>query len=130
RYKRAGGRSPRLLKKLASLEEELGRTKDAAETLERLNYIYPVGDEEMHRHLGDLWLAEENLDAAIREYRAVVALKPVDPATAHYNLAKAYRAADKTDEALKHVVMSLSVAHGFRPAQKMLLELSEKGKEE
>ena len=80
RYRNAGGRSPRLLKKLARLEEQEGRKRDAALTLERLNYIYPVNDEELHRWLGDLWYELGNIDAAVREYSAVVAMKPLDRA--------------------------------------------------
>ena len=53
-YEKTGGENPAILKKLASLEEELGQPKDAAATLERINYIYPVHDEDLHRHLGDL----------------------------------------------------------------------------
>lgn len=124
RYARAGGRNPVLLKKLAKLQQEQGRTGDAAETLERLIHIYPVNDEELHRRLGELWLGEGNIEAAIREYRAVVAMKPLDQAASQFNLAKAYRAAEKNEQALEHVVQSLEAAPGYRPAQKMLLELS------
>ncbi|HET6220443.1 MAG TPA: tetratricopeptide repeat protein, partial [Acidobacteriaceae bacterium] len=73
-YEKMGGEDPSILKKLASLEEELGQPKDAAATLDRINYIYPVHDEDLHRHLGDLWFAQANYPGAIREYTAVVAL--------------------------------------------------------
>ena len=33
--------------------------KEAAATLDRINYIYPE-DEELHRKLGELWLAQAN----------------------------------------------------------------------
>ena len=69
RLRNSGGRNPEALKQLASLEEELGDPKAAAATLERINYIYPVNDEELHRHLGDLWFAQKNYPGAIREYR-------------------------------------------------------------
>jgi tetratricopeptide (TPR) repeat protein len=126
RFAKAGGRSPALLKKLATLQEEQGRLKEAAATLERLLYIYPVGDEELHRRLGDLWFNQGNLAGAIREYQAVVAMNPLDQAASQFNLAKAYHAAGRHDEALQHVVLSLEAAPGYRPAQKMLLELSER----
>ena len=58
-YEKAGGLSPQTLKELASLEEELGEPKEAAATLDRINYIDPV-DEDLHRRLGKLWLAQEN----------------------------------------------------------------------
>ena len=62
--------------------------KKAAAALDRLNYIYPE-DQELHKRLGDLWLAQNNLPGAIREYQALLALKPLDQATSHYQLAEA-----------------------------------------
>jgi tetratricopeptide (TPR) repeat protein len=125
RYARIGGRSPLLLKKLATLQEEQGNKKAAAETLARLNYIYPVNDEDLHRRLGDLHLAGNDLNGAIREYQAVVASKPIDQAASHFNLAKAYRMANRLNEAKEHVVLALEAAPGYRPAQKLLLELNQ-----
>ncbi len=37
-----------------SSKPRLANDADAAATLERINYIYPVNDEELHRQLGDL----------------------------------------------------------------------------
>jgi tetratricopeptide (TPR) repeat protein len=123
-YAKVGGRSPDTLKKLASLLVEARRPADAAAALDRLNYINPV-DEDLHRRLGDLWFDQNNLSGAIREYQAVVAATPVDPAAAHFNLAKAYRRANRTDDAREELLLALEAAPGFRPAQKMLLELSQ-----
>jgi tetratricopeptide (TPR) repeat protein len=123
-YEKMGGRNPQALKELASLEEELGKPADAAATLDRLNYIYPV-DEELHRHLGDLWFAQNNYKGAIREYSAVIALQPLDKATAQFNLARAYFAAGQKDMAEEHLLASLEAAPGFRPAQKLLLQLKD-----
>jgi len=123
RYAKVGGRSPDTLKQLATLLEEAGNRKEAAEVLDRLNYIQPI-DEDLHRRLGDLWLSLGNTAGAIREYRAVLAKSPTDPAASHFNLAKAYRSANRTDAAKDELLLSLEAAPGFRPAQKMLLELS------
>jgi tetratricopeptide (TPR) repeat protein len=123
-YEKMGGRNPQALKELASLEEELGKPADAAATLDRLNYIYPV-DEELHRHLGDLWFAQKNYKGAIREYSAVIALQPLDKATAQFNVARAYLAAGQKDMAEEHLLASLEAAPSFRPAQKMLLQLKD-----
>jgi tetratricopeptide (TPR) repeat protein len=123
-YEKMGGRNPQALKELASLEEELGKPADAAATLDRLNYIYPV-DEELHRHLGDLWFAQKNYKGAIREYSAVIALQPLDKATAQFNVARAYFAAGQKDMAEEHLLASLEAAPSFRPAQKMLLQLKD-----
>jgi tetratricopeptide (TPR) repeat protein len=123
-YEKMGGRNPQALKQLASLEEELGKPADAAATLDRLNYIFPV-DEELHRHLGDLWFAQNNFKGAIREYGAVVAMQPLDKASAQYNLARAYFAAGQKDMAEEHLLASLEAAPSFRPAQKLLLQLKD-----
>jgi cellulose synthase operon protein C len=121
-YEKAGGDDPATLKKLAGLEEELGQQKDAAATLDRINYIYPA-DEGLHRHLGDLWFAQANYPGAIREYTAVVALHPLDKAGAQFNLAQAYYAAGQRDKAEESVLAALETAPGYRPAQKLLLEI-------
>jgi tetratricopeptide (TPR) repeat protein len=124
-YEKMGGRQPQALKQLASLEEELGKPQDAAATLDRLNYIYPSNDEELHRHLGDLWYEQKNYGGAIREYGAVLAMHPLDQASAQFNLARAYLAAGQKDNAEEHVLSSLEAAPGYRPAQKLLLQLKE-----
>jgi cellulose synthase operon protein C len=122
-YEKIGGEDPSILKKLAALEEELGQPKEAAGTLERINYIYPVHDEALHRHLGDLWFAQANYPGAIREYTAVVALNPLDKAGAQFNLAQAYYASGQRDKAEESVLAALEAAPGYRPAQKLLLEI-------
>jgi cellulose synthase operon protein C len=122
-YEKIGGEDPSVLKKLASLEEETGQPKEAAATLERINYIYPVHDEDLHRHLGDLWFAQSNYPGAIREYTALVALKPLDTAGAQFKLAQAYYASGQKDKAEESVLAALEAAPGYRPAQKLLLEI-------
>ncbi len=123
------GASPDTLKQLATLEEGLGEPKEAAATLDRINYIYPV-DEDLHRQLGELWLAQSNYPGAIREYSAVVAMHPLDRASAQFDLAQAYFAAGQQDKAEDNVLAALEAAPDYRPAQKLLLQLedSEKGK--
>ena len=100
--------------------------RGAAEALNRINYIYPVNDEDLHRKLGDLWLAEKNLVGAIREFHAALASAPVDTAGSHYNLARAYLAASRREDARDQLLLALEAAPSYRPAQKMLLELTDK----
>ena len=128
-YEKMGGRSPSTLEELASLEKDLGQPAAAAATLDRINYIYPES-EDLHRQLGDLWLAQKNYPGAIREYSALVAMHPLDNASAQFGLAQAYFAAGQRDKAEENVLQSLEAAPNFRPAQKLLLQLqdSEKGK--
>ena len=79
----------------------------------------------MHRRLGKLWLTLDNYSGAIREYSAVVAMHPLDPSSAQFNLAQAYFAAGQRDKAQEHVLASLEAAPGYRPAQKLLLQLQD-----
>jgi Flp pilus assembly protein TadD len=125
-YEHEGGQDPLVLKRLATLEEGAGRQAEAAATLARLNYIYPVKNEELHRRLGDLLYGQKQYDGAIREYVAVVASNPIDKAGAEFHLAQAYLAAGQKDKAQESVLAALEAAPGYRPAQKMLLELNQK----
>jgi tetratricopeptide (TPR) repeat protein len=129
RYSKAAGREPRLLKALAQMEEEAGDKKAATATLNRLIYIYPAQDEELHLKLGTLLLDQGDNLAAIREFRAALASKPADPAAAQLALARAYRAANQIENAREALFAALESAPGFRPAQKMLLELTPASKE-
>jgi cellulose synthase operon protein C len=125
KYAELGGRSPANLKKLASLDEQLGDKAGAAKTLNRLNFIYPE-DEDLHKRLGTLYADLGNQPGAVREFEALVNSKPVDVAGAHYSLARAYKAVGKNDQAKDEVLQSLEVAPGFKPAQRLLLELDGK----
>jgi tetratricopeptide (TPR) repeat protein len=122
-YRKQGGRSPASLKKLAALLAEAGRKKDAASTLERINYIAPQ-DDEVHKRLGDLDMEIGNVNGAITEYNAALAQKPLDAASSHYNLARALQQANRTEQAKDQLLQSLEAAPGFKPAQKMLLDIS------
>jgi tetratricopeptide (TPR) repeat protein len=122
-YEHQGGQMPEMLKRLATLEESQGQTDEAVATLERLNYIYPVKDEELHHRLGDLLYKEKQYDGAIREYNAFAASNPVDKAGAQFSLAQAYFAAGKKDQAEECVLAALEIAPGYHPAQKLLLQL-------
>jgi tetratricopeptide (TPR) repeat protein len=122
RYSTIGGRDPVTLKKLAVMQTEAGKKKEAAATLERLNLIFPE-DEAAHQKLGDLYLDLGNATLAAREFKSVLAGKPVDPAGAHFQLARALQMAKKTDEARDEVFAALEIAPNYKPAQKLLLEL-------
>ncbi|MBV9406622.1 MAG: hypothetical protein JO211_14855 [Acidobacteriaceae bacterium] len=113
-----------MLKTLARFEQENGRREQAETTLQKLNYIYPE-DEEIHRRLGSLLSAAGDANGAIREFRAVLTLQPADAAEAHYQLAKALNAAHRLNEAKDEVILALEAAPGYKPAQQLLLELSQ-----
>lgn len=123
RYVKIGGRNPETIKKLAKMLVEAGRKKDAADVLARLNYIYPL-DNEAHQLLGSFWLEQGNASGAMREFRAVVAHNPIDPAEAHYDLARALNSNHQPDQAKDELFTALEAAPGYRPAQRLLLELT------
>jgi Flp pilus assembly protein TadD len=122
-YEHQGGQKPDVLKRLAALELDAGKTAEASRTLELVNYIYPVKDADLHRRLGEMLYAEKQYDGAIREFNALVASAPVDKAGAEFRLAEAYLAAGQRDKAEASVLAALETAPGYRPAQKLLLEL-------
>jgi Flp pilus assembly protein TadD len=124
-YEHVGGQMPEVLKRLAALEQAAGQPREASATLERVNYIYPVKDADLHKRLGDLLYAQKQYDGAIREYNALVASHPVDKAGAEFALAQAYLATGQRDKAEESVLAALETAPGYRPAQKLLLELQQ-----
>jgi tetratricopeptide (TPR) repeat protein len=124
RYRDSGGENVDLLKKLATLERDAGSNKQAESTLTKLNYIYPE-DGEIHNMLSAIFLKDGNPTGAVREAQAALALHPADAADAHYRLALALQAAHHPDRAKDEVVLALEAAPGFKPAQQLLLELSQ-----
>ncbi len=123
-YRNEGGSNVATLKKLAAIEQDSGQRKQAETTLAELNYIYPE-DEEIHRRLGGLLLESADPGGAIREYQAALALRTADPAESHYDLARALHAAHRVNEAKDQVVLALEAAPDFKPAQQLLLQLTQ-----
>jgi cellulose synthase operon protein C len=126
RYSKIGGRDPETMKKYAKLLADNGKPKEAAAALERLNFIFPV-DAELHERLGSLLLETGDAKGAVREFQALIAMHPIDAAGSHYNLAKAFKAAGQKDQAREEAVTALEAAPNFKPAQKLLLEVSGDG---
>jgi len=123
KYVKAGGRNPATIKQLAKLLEDAGNKKEAAAVLERLNYIYLM-DMDQHLQLGSLEIDLGNPKAAVQEFRAVASYKPIDPARAHYDLARALHQNHQDEQAKDELLAALETAPGYRQAQKLLLELS------
>jgi Tfp pilus assembly protein FimV len=59
----------------------------------------------------------------VREFNAVVAMKPLDTASAQYDVARAYYAEGDKGKAEESVLAALEVAPGYKQAQKLLLEI-------
>jgi tetratricopeptide (TPR) repeat protein len=124
RYRDAGGSNVGALRELAQLEVENGHPKDASATLTELSFIYPE-DIESHRIYGKLLLTIGDSAQAVREDKAVLALDPSDAADAHYQLAAALQSAHRRVEAKDEVILALEAAPDFKPAQQLLLQLSQ-----
>jgi len=122
RYRLVGGRDPSLLKRLATLRLEAGQKDKAREVLDQLVWIRP-GDEELHSQLGDLWLEAAQPARALREFGALLASAPQDVVAAHYKMASAYHQLSDREHTREHLLLALEQAPGYRPAQKLLLEI-------
>jgi tetratricopeptide (TPR) repeat protein len=124
RYRDEGGTNPQSLNTLADLQQQTGDAKGAILTLTKLTYIYPE-DEKLHQSLAKLALAAGDTNTAIRESEALLALNPTNAAETHYQLAQALCAAKRLGEAKEQVLLALEAAPDYKPAQQLLLQLSQ-----
>jgi tetratricopeptide (TPR) repeat protein len=122
-WRAAGGWDPDGLRKLAGLLLAAKRDDDARAVLESLNYADPLAPES-HAQLGELLLSANSGADALREYQVLLALKPLDSAAADFGLARAYRKMGDTKLARRHLLQALDTAPLYRPAQKLLLEMT------
>ncbi len=107
------------LRKLATLLVAAKRDVEATEVLNAVNYADPLAIDG-HDQLGQLLLAQQKGADALREYRVLLALQPLDTASANFGLARAYRMTGDNPRARRHLLESLETAPNYRPAQKLL----------
>jgi cellulose synthase operon protein C len=114
-------------RQLADLLRQLGvdRAAELQPVYQRIAAIDPF-DPEAHTMLGRFALARNDADAASREFRAVIALGPVDKAAAYTDLGESYFKGGKKAEAKKQVLSALEIAPGYERAQELLLKLVDK----
>lgn len=110
----------------AELRTARGDRPGAIAAIERLLWIWPydAGD---HEALAILAMQHGDHQRAIRERRAILALKPADRAEARYELARALAAAGDIAAARREVLGLLEDAPGYENAQALLLELRKRG---
>jgi tetratricopeptide (TPR) repeat protein len=82
-------------------------------------------DADAHVALGRLALSRNEPENAAREFRAVLALGPVDQAAAHCDLAESYFRGGRRADAKKHTLAALEIAPTYERAQILLLKLVE-----
>ena len=102
------------------------KVTDPAQTrpvYERIIAIDPF-DADAHATLGRIALGRDDAQTAIREFRAVIALKPVDQAAAYTDLAEGYFKAGRRADARKQTLTALEIAPSYERAQDLLLQLS------
>ena len=111
-------------RQLAALLRQAGVTDPARlrPVYERILAIDPF-DADTHGTLGRLVMLRNEPDTASREFRAVIALGPVDRAAAYTDLAESYLAAGKKIEAKKETLAALEIAPSYERAQALLLQL-------
>ncbi len=88
-----------------------------------MNYSDPLRADG-HRELGERLLTARRAADAEREFGVLLATAPQDFATAQFGLARASQQGGKAGAARRHVLQALEVAPSYRPAQKLLLELT------
>lgn len=122
-WRKAGGWDPAGLRKLGALLIAANRKREATEVLAAVNYGDPLAIEG-HGQLGELLVEQQRGAEALREYQVMLALKPLDTAGANFGLAQSYRLTGDAPRARRHLLQSLETAPNFRPAQRMLLEMT------
>jgi tetratricopeptide (TPR) repeat protein len=122
-WRKAGGWNPTGMRKLGELLLAAGRKAEATEVLASVNWSDPLTPD-VHDQLGRL-LVEQNRGAeALREFQVLLALRPLDTAAANFGLAQALRLTGDNARARRHLLESLETAPNYRPAQRMLLEMT------
>ncbi len=109
---------------LAALLHEKGSedSPQFGDVNQRIVAIDPF-DGAAHRVIGRIAMDRNEPDLASREFRAVLALNPVDEAAAHTDLAESYFKAGKRAEAKKQTIAALEIAPTYPRAQDLLLKL-------
>jgi len=87
------------------------------------NYADPF-IESLHVTLGDLYMETQRPAQALEEYKVLLALDPLDKASANYRIANAYNALDNAEKTMEYLMTALDIAPQYRPAQQLLLEMS------
>ena len=90
---------------------------------QRISDIDPF-DADAHSMLGRLAMQAGQPDVAVREFKAVVALGPIDKAAAYTDLAESYLRSGKRADARRQTLAALEIAPSYERAQDLLLQLA------
>ncbi len=89
---------------------------------QRIAAIDPF-DAAAHAALGRMAMQRNDPESATREFRAVIALNPVDRALAYTELAESYFKSGRKADAKKQTLAALEIAPTYERAQELLLKL-------
>ena len=110
------------LNRLIDLSTENGEWEDCLRDARRVLAINPLRTDG-HQAVAT---ASEQLGQpalAISSLTSLIALSPVDPASIHYQLARAYRTSGQLEKAKEHALRTLAEAPRYRDAHQLLLEI-------
>ena len=123
RWFEQGGHEPEVLKKLIRDLRNNARSDDAVEVIKALNWVTPYSPQE-HAWLGTHFLEQNDADGALREYNALLAVTDNNPAEAYLGRAQAAMISDDRESAREEVLYALEASPFYRPAQRLLLDLT------
>jgi len=121
-YWSRGGYHPDALKDLATRLAENGDGSTAIDVLSTVALVQPL-DRDLHGRLGDLLLDADRPADALREFEILLALDPHDKADAYFRLGRAHERMGNIEQSKQSLLAALDIAPGYRPAQRLLLEL-------
>ena len=111
-------------RQLTSLIAPLANPTQAVTAYQQVIEIDPF-DGQAQSGLGRNALKLGDVPTAVRSFRSALAVGPIDPATAHTDLAEAYIFGLQPDKAKHEILMALEIAPSFERAQELLLTLLE-----
>jgi tetratricopeptide (TPR) repeat protein len=111
------------LARLAGLRLKQGDRARALDALRLSFYVTPF-DQAARARAGELHLEGGDAANALSEFRAALALRPPNVAEANFNVARAYHALGRTNEAKRSVLRALETAPAFEKAQELLLTIT------
>ena len=122
-YWEIGGWAPRALMALADGYLDRDQPELAAEVLMDINYADPF-NENLHIKLGDIYMDLGRHEDALTEFEVLLALDPLDKASANYRLANVHHVLGNEEQSMDYLMTALDIAPQYRPAQQLLLEMS------
>jgi len=111
------------LKTIARLRSADGDRQRALDALKASFFISPF-DYASHSKAGEMNAELKNFEQALSEFRIALALQPPNIAEANYNVAGAYYALGRQNEAKKSVLRALEAAPRYEKAQELLLKIT------